>query len=215
MNSLNVPMLPRFTKNSALGDIANALDKMEAHTIAITPWPEFGYKPDVSFKIAYSEDCIFLKYFVTEQEVRIVYQQPNDPVYKDSCVEFFMSFGGEKAYYNFEFNAIGTCLAAFGEDRHNRKSLPVPAIEQIQSGTLLQTFYQDGQRMISWNITIKIPGVVFRNRHLTSLKNLQCFGNFYKCGDDLKKPHYLSWNSITAPKPDFHLSAYFGSIQFD
>ena len=215
MNSLKVSLLSHFNKNSALEDIAKALDKMETHKIAIAPWPEFGYQPDVSFKIAYSEDCIFLKYFVTEPEVRIVYQQPNDPVYKDSCVEFFMSFGEEKAYYNFEFNAIGTCLAAFGDDRHNRRSLPAAVIEQTQSRTILQPFYSAGQRMVSWDITIKIPTAVFVNHYPASLKNLQCFGNFYKCGDDLKLPHYMVWNAITAPKPDFHLRAFFGSIRFD
>lgn len=33
--------------------------------------------------------------------------------------------------------------------------------------------------------------------------------NFYKCGDDLPAPYYLSWNKIIAPKPDFHYPDFF------
>ena len=32
--------------------------------------------------------------------------------------------------------------------------------------------------------------------------------NLYKCGDDLSHPHFLSWQPIEAPKPNFHLPAF-------
>ena len=215
MKAIKVPLLPHFNKNSALDDIAKALDATEAHKIAIAPWPVFGYNPDVFFKMAYSEDCLLLKYVVIESEIRIVYHRNNDPVYKDSCVEFFISFGADKAYYNFEFNCIGTCLAAFGENRANRMFLPAASIDQIQSSTQLQTKYNSNfQKLIFWSITLKIPNTVFSHHQFTSLKNLQCRGNFYKCGDNLNTPHFLTWNPIMAPNPDFHLSAFFGSIEF-
>ena len=38
---------------------------------------------------------------------------------------------------------------------------------------------------------------------------------FYKCGDKLQTPHFLSWNPIDLPKPDFHCPAFFGLLQFD
>jgi len=215
MNALKVPFLAHLNKDSGLDDIANVLDGLEAHPVAIAPWPEFSGGADVSFKIAHSGDCLFLKYIVTEPEIRIVYQQSNDPVYKDSCVEFFILMGVEKEYYNFEFNAIGTCLAAFGEDRNSRTFLPAATIAQIQSTTLLQTEHSDGQQMVSWTLTLKMPLAIFIHHPVGNLKNLQCRGNFYKCGDNLTRPHYLAWNAITAPQPDFHLSAFFGSIHFE
>lgn len=216
MKSIRVPLLPHFTNNRALDALATAMDGLETHLIDIAPWPAFANKPDVSFKIAHGGDCIFLKYSVTEPEIRIVYQKSNDPVYKDSCVEFFVSLGAGEPYYNFEFNPIGTCLAAFGENRHNRQYLPAATIAQIQTSTSLQTNYnQLLQKAISWNLTIKIPITVFSHYQLMSLDNRQCFGNFYKCGDELKSPHYVVWNPITAPQPDFHLSQFFGSIHFD
>lgn len=39
--------------------------------------------------------------------------------------------------------------------------------------------------------------------------------NFYKCGDDLPKPHYLCWNPIKSETPDFHLPEFFGNAIFE
>ncbi|MBC7416687.1 MAG: hypothetical protein H7325_00845, partial [Pedobacter sp.] len=36
-----------------------------------------------------------------------------------------------------------------------------------------------------------------------------------KCGDDLPKPHYLSWNPITnVAEPNFHLPEFFANAIF-
>ncbi len=37
-------------------------------------------------------------------------------------------------------------------------------------------------------------------------------GNFYKCGDLTSDPHYLSWAPISFERPNFHLSAFFGTL---
>lgn len=39
--------------------------------------------------------------------------------------------------------------------------------------------------------------------------------NFYKCGDELQTPHFLSWNPINIEKPDFHRPDFFGSLEFE
>ena len=36
--------------------------------------------------------------------------------------------------------------------------------------------------------------------------------NCYKCGDLTVKPHYLSWNPVVNPTPDFHRSCDFGAM---
>ena len=38
--------------------------------------------------------------------------------------------------------------------------------------------------------------------------------NFYKCGDLLPRPHFLSWNAISLPRPDFHCPEFFGTLRF-
>ncbi len=39
--------------------------------------------------------------------------------------------------------------------------------------------------------------------------------NFYKCGDELQTPHFLSWNPIEIEKPDFHRPDFFGTLRFE
>ncbi|WP_350005689.1 carbohydrate-binding family 9-like protein, partial [Phocaeicola dorei] len=39
--------------------------------------------------------------------------------------------------------------------------------------------------------------------------------NFYKCGDELQKPHFLSWSPIKIEKPDFHRPDFFGLLEFE
>lgn len=37
-------------------------------------------------------------------------------------------------------------------------------------------------------------------------------GNFYKCGDETKYPHYGCWNPIKISSPDFHRPEFFGDL---
>jgi hypothetical protein len=47
-----------------------------------------------------------------------------------------------------------------------------------------------------------------------SFSKLVSNANFYKCGDDTSKRHYLSWNPVKTAKPDFHRPEYFGILNF-
>ena len=96
------------------------------------PWLLPGTKPQVSFKIAYCHDAIFLKFAVKEKSFKATYSNINDPVYKDSCVEFFISLDdSNNYYYNLEFNANGTAYAAYGS-RDKRHLLDESLIKEIK-----------------------------------------------------------------------------------
>ena len=38
--------------------------------------------------------------------------------------------------------------------------------------------------------------------------------NFFKCADGTPHIHFLSWNPIGTPSPDFHRPAFFGELFF-
>ena len=38
--------------------------------------------------------------------------------------------------------------------------------------------------------------------------------NFYKCADRTAHPHFLAWNRVDAPAPDFHRPDFFGELIF-
>lgn len=52
------------------------------------------------------------------------YKTDGDPVYKDSCLEFFINFYPNmlsRGYLNFEMNAFGTLLVEYGVDNFQRR----------------------------------------------------------------------------------------------
>ena len=212
MNLLTVPHTTIGYNNPA--DVVTAIfSKYKANKIAFEPWPGDGIKPDVNFKIAYGDDAIFLKFCVAEQYYRAFYKQVNDPVYKDCCVEFFIGFGGDGAYYNFEFNAIGTALVGYGTGKERElidpalvRQIKYYPVNKLQFGANLP-FY--------WELVLVIPFAVFSRHRIVSLKGAHCFGNFFKCGNDLPHSHYLCWNNIIADNPEFHLPEYFGKLIFE
>lgn len=212
MKTLEIPILDSIDQSSIIQDISAALDALKKTAIDQQPWKEYPYKPLVQFSIAHSGNYLFLKYYVSESTVKAAYGKPNDPVYKDSCVEFFIALDGEPGYYNFEFNAIGTCLLSFGDQRNNRKSMADETISAIRFSSSMGNDASTGN--IIWELALAIPVGAFSEHNVESLQGKNCRGNFYKCGDDLPQPHYLSWNNITSPTPDFHLSATFGKIHF-
>jgi hypothetical protein len=214
MKRLEACMLKSVNNKSLIGEIAVALDECTPNPIEIAPWPTYPYKPDVSFVIAHDNDRIFIKYYVKEHAIRAAYTNPNEPVFKDSCVEFFIAFGEEKAYYNFEFNCIGTCLSAFGDGIDNRRFLSKETIDKIKYHVSISKDNNGSTTNFNWELTLILPVDVFSFHQLPSLKGMNCYTNFFKCGDSLPQPHFLSWTPIISPVPNFHLPDFFGKLQF-
>ena len=96
-------------------------------------WPnEFPYKPITSFYIARDKECLYINYFVKGNYLRAVNSTDNSPVWEDSCVEFFVQIPGEKYYYNFEFNCIGTALAARRTGREDAEHFSADKMAKIK-----------------------------------------------------------------------------------
>ncbi len=192
---------------------AKLLDGRETHSIDNLLWSNNGYMPEARFCMAHTANGILLKYTVKEKHIKAVYRQVNDPVYKDSCVELFIAFDNESNYYNLEFNSLGTALVGFGSGKNNRTFVNIRLIEGIQRDCRIKTA-RDNNGLIEWELVLHIPFTVFEHHHITSLSGRECLVNFYKCGDDLPDPHFLSWSNIIYPQPNFHLPEFFGSVEF-
>lgn len=211
MKKIKVPFLEVTTEHTNLEDLSGDLYNFERHVIGHTPFPAYPYKPDVQFSIAHLNHCVLLKYEVSERHIRAVNNVINSAVWEDSCVEFFIGFD-ESGYYNFEFNCIGTALAGFGKDRVGREFLPEETVKSIKCRTIIK---RSNDQDIEWQLTVMIPVEVFVHHRISSLHGRLCRGNFYKCGDRLPEPHFLSWSDIQSPEPNFHLPEFFGSIVFE
>ncbi|WP_161947738.1 carbohydrate-binding family 9-like protein [Rufibacter ruber] len=212
---MEVPFLPLLDRQSSLQEVSELLDNLEKHAIDAAPWPAFGYKPRVAFSVAHSSDCFLVKFYVQENAIRAVFRKTNDPVYKDSCVELFIAFNGEEAYYNLEFNSLGTCLMGFGNGKKDRQVFSESIIREIKRSAQLNVRESKrGATVVHWELTLLIPVDVFCCHDFATLDGQNCKVNFFKCGDDLPNPHYLTWSTVTAEEPNFHLPEYFGEMQF-
>jgi hypothetical protein len=209
MNHINVSFIKLETGES-VENLHSALDQQPRNILAFHPWNRGDKEIAVaSFAIAHNNRSVLLKFFVVEKELRAVITKTNGPVWEDSCVEFFVSFD-PTGYYNFEFNTIGTLLGAFGKSRLERAFLPVEMLNQIRTHTRSER----KARRYFWEMIVVIPIELFICHPIASLSGVSCRGNFYKCGDGLKEPHYLSWSNILSAQPDFHLPGFFGVITF-
>lgn len=192
----------------------NQIPAKAEHSISNQNWVE---APDVHarFSIRHDGNSIYLYYQVDEPQVRAVNTKFNSPVWEDSCVEFFLSFGDDDGYYNFEINAIGTVLGAYGIDRHKRFHLADSLLTQIvTSPSLERKPIENLERRTFWSMQLIIPVRVFHFSRIKKLSGVDAHANFYKCGDKLKQPHYLSWKPVLTSTPDFHTPRYFGQLSF-
>jgi Carbohydrate-binding family 9 len=199
-----------------LEEVSVILDKQsEKIHIDTLNWEEFNYKPDVKLSIAYSDLEIFIKYYVTENYFKAEKTETNQMVCEDSCVEFFVSPEDDGIYYNMEFNGIGTCLLGTGTGREDSKKANPVVVSKIRRLTSSGTKpIKENEGEYTWTITVAIPFEVFFHHKIEDLKGLTFRANFYKCGDMLKVPHFVTWNPVGTQNPDYHQPVYFGLLKF-
>ena len=213
MSSLRVPKIDGNIVTLNYATLQQKLEMLPWNNLPNVNWPEeYPDKPIVNFQIAHSGESIFLHYVVDEDFVKAQYVRPNEAVWEDSCVEFFVSFDERKHYYNLEFNVLGTGLIGYGtEVKSERQRLRASLIETVQTVTFV--VHTGGKK--TWGIVLIIPVSVFTESSIARLDGVKAHANFYKCGDGLPKPHFISWSKIDYPTPNFHLPAFFGDVIFE
>ena len=176
-------------------------------------WPEaFPYAPEAEFEISHSGAELHLLYRVREDAVRAACAADGEHAWEDSCVEFFFEPRRDGVYYNLECTCIGRILLCRGAERHGREPLPEALLRGIRRrSTLGETPFGLRAEPTAWEVRLDIPAATFG---LPAFTGLEARGNFYKCGDRLPVPHYLSWAPVATPRPDFHRPEYFDRLIF-
>ena len=190
----------------------NAIDKVN--------WPGYPYKPLVEFRIIHSDTEIYLQFHVKENGLRATYDYDcGSRPYTDDCVEFFMiPSDRDSCYFNLEMNCIGHGTFHYGPNRNERYHCSDEIISQVRRHSTMgsQAFgMRTGEQ--EWTLTLAIPKRLYAQADLdlTSFSGRTVKANFYKCGDDSAVPHYLSWNPVGTPRPNFHTPEWFGDIYFE
>lgn len=185
-------------------------------TVGCNNWPEdFPYSPDVKAYLWHDKENLFIKYEVNEEFVRAIAEKDNSRVCEDSCVEFFISFDND-GYYNIETNCTGKILFSHRKGRKEDVTYGSPSVLSCikRVASLGSEPFDTREQKKDWDLFLKIPVTTFFKHSFSTLSGIDARCNVYKCGDLLPRPHYLSWQPIDTPKPDFHRPEFFGAIFF-
>ncbi len=180
-------------------------------------WLGNGYRPPAEARLAYSRRHLYLFFRVEEKEILARFTRFQDPVYKDSCVEFFFDPFPEKqrGYVNIEANPLGTLQVGFGPGRQNRLAVRQDATADFQTAGSINSPVSGRFGADAWTLGLRIPLFFFTELYGEEIRpGLRARGNFYVCGDDTPLPHYGAWSPIDAPVPDFHRPEFFGNLIF-
>jgi len=200
-----------------LQTIEQAFAQIEALQIASCNWPaEYPYAPSVQARLFHNGAYLFIRYDVSEKYTAALAAEDMGNVWEDSCCEFFISLG-DGTYYNFESTCIGTLLMT---NRKSRNEDVCPAsIAVLDSVLRWPSLGRNPFTEISgdnnWSLILAIPATALFKQQLTSWDGVKAKANLYKCGDKLSEPHFLSWNPIALPSPDFHCPAFFADLEFE
>ena len=189
---------------------------IEWNAVACVNWAEFPYQPEVKFRVAHTGNAILLHYQVTEASVRAVAAADDGRVWEDACVEFFLSPEGNDFYYNFECNCATKLLLHGGPAGGERPTASEEVLKSVKRWSSLGTEpFEERVGECTWEVALVIPASAIFRHEIETFNGKTMRANFYKCGDKLQTPHFLSWAPIELPKPKFHCPEFFGELNFE
>ena len=127
-------------------------NEIEPAKIDSNKWLPAG--PPAEAKVFYDGENLYIRYEVKENSVTIRAKKMHDPVYQDSCAEFFMRPAKDKRYLNFETNAVGTMLLGLGETGEGRERVEQdPSIFEMKPSIKNPDEFKGDK----WTLEYKIP----------------------------------------------------------
>ncbi len=186
-----------------------------------------AFRPNAEVKALHDDANLYVMFRVQDQFIRATYTTYQDPVYRDSCVEFFVMprspERGAAGYFNVEMNCLGTMLLYYIEDAKRtaqgfEKFTKVPQ-ERLRGMTVFHSISAPLQEELTspleWVVEYNLPLSLFEAYlgELHPAAGLRWRGNFFKCGDDTSQPHWASWSPI-GEALNFHQPDKFGVLEF-
>ena len=206
---------PQFESLSLEEVSQSIVTDVPSHRVGCVNWPEeFPYCPDVTFRIAHTGSAFYVHFAVCGEDLRAVNTEPLSAVAQDSCVEFFMQLPDDAAYWNFEFNCIGTVNASHRVERSNPVRLTVDEIATIGRNASCGTApFEERSGIHRWTLTVRIPFDLVGIDKSNIPSHIKA--NVYKCGSKTSHPHYVSWAPIDSTHPDFHVKSSFAQMSLE
>lgn len=165
---------------------------------------EKPYRPDTFFKMGILDGNITAILKCYEKSPRAVFEDRDDPIYRDSCLEFFVSpVSFRDEYINVECNSKGAFLCEYGKGKYDRQFIS----KLTKLSPRVEPFFGEDEEGSFWGVRITLTKAFIADLFGVSEKEIVfdiVKANFYKCGDDCEVPHYLAFSPVTTLPPGFH-----------
>ena len=162
------------------------------------------YRPNTYFKLGVVGSDLVAQLQCYEENPRAVFKNSDDPIYRDSCLEFFVApIEDREEYINVEMNSKGAFLCEFGKGKYDR----VFVSSLTESSPIVEAFNGEDMNGAFWGVTVKLTKDFLRELYKIPKENIDYStvkANFYKCGDDCEIQHYLAFSPVTTLPPGFH-----------
>ena len=160
-------------------------------------------------QIAYDDEKLYVHQIAKEANIRAELTDKLASVCRDSCMEFYFQPSNESRYFHFEINYncvfyIGIMYERSSDVRLIKKDMSLFNAKTNKTEDGWEVFYEIPYHFLQ----VFVPGYKANSGDYL-------MGNVYKCGDDTKNKHYLSWNKVETETPDFCRSEYFGKMIFE
>ena len=180
------------------------------------------HHPRTSARLLYDPQGICGIFRVQDRYVRCLRTEYHDPVWKDSCVEFFAQPKPDRGYFNFEFNCGSAFLCCYvtnpereGDWFKGFVKVPDGIGQTIQAHSSLPPRIEpEIAEPVVWTLSFFIPFALFEHYvgPLGDLPGQVWRGNFFKCAEENSHPHWASWSPVD--EFNFHRPNCFGALRF-
>lgn len=181
-----------------------------------------AHHPATAARLLHDDEALYGIFLVHDHYVRCRFTHFQDPVWRDSCVEFFVQPDGAGPYFNFEFACGGAFLAhCVTNPRRSGGKLAgfTPLAESDASA--VRVYHSLPARVepeigqpVTWLLEFAIPLALLAKYAEFSqpAAGRTWRANFYKCAEENSHPHWAAWAPVD--ELNFHLPRCFGTLRF-
>ncbi len=172
------------------------------------------YRPKAYGRMGFLKgEGFYVEMTCEEKNPPVNHLEPGSRVYMDSAMEVFLCLRPQdkpQTYANFEMNAAGVLLAAYGSKCFPRPHFSKECQQQIQCRGHI------GEN--SWNLSLYLPVTVFAEAYpgqpIRLEKGSRFTCNFFKLREEAgPDQHFASFAPIVSKTPMFHLPEFFAEAE--
>lgn len=179
------------------------------------PWYQKGLKQATNVQIAISKDAIYIHAKAEDRHIRARAKNLMDPVYEDSCFEFFITPWNQRStsYFNIEINCMGVLYMVY-HDGSSGTDVKTPITKKQAKLVTIESslaHVKDIKAETGWELKIIVPISLLEEMSGREIHKDVWHGNFYRCGGE-NDDQYAAWNPLECEIPNYHLPMQFGQF---